>query len=143
MAKRPTVQHWIACLEVRAVRPVAVNNFYDLLRVSPTHTLPADVEFPASYAQLDLFARFVGGSSMWYFEIEALWVDAPGKPLQVALYGPSAVHFRPGQSVRDHNFRLNNIPLPGVGRYRFELWLLGRGPRRMLAVEYLEVEQQP
>jgi hypothetical protein len=120
-----------------------VNNFYDLLRVGPVHTLAADVEFPASYEQLDLFARFIGGSKKWYFEIVAHWVDAPDKPQQVAVYGPFAVHFRAGQPVRDHNFRLNNVPLPGVGRYRFELWLLGRVRRRMIAVEFLEVVQQP
>lgn len=48
MAKRPRVQHWIACHEVRVVPPAAVNNFYDLLWVGPVHALAADLEFPGS-----------------------------------------------------------------------------------------------
>ena len=85
MRQRPTVQHWIACLEVQVVPPVAVNNFYNLLRVGPVHVLPADTEFPASFAQLDLFARFFDGIGVWDFEVQTLWVDAPGKVSEVAL----------------------------------------------------------
>jgi hypothetical protein len=143
MAKRPAVHHWILCLEVQAVPPVAVNNFYDLLRVAPVHALAADVEFPASYERLDIFARFIGGTGSRSFEIQVLWVDSPKGIIEVALYGPMTVYFHPGQHVRDYNFRLNNVSLPGLGRYQFCLWIHGRRRKHLLAVEYLEVTQQP
>jgi len=130
-------------LEVQVVPPVAVNNFYNLLRVGPVHVLPADTEFPASFAQLDLFARFFDGIGVWDFEVQTLWVDAPGKGSEVALLGPQRIHFRAGEPVRDYNFRLSNLPLPGVGRYQFQLWILGRRRRRLIAIEFLEVTKQP
>src|SRR5262245_38855699 len=133
---RLTVQHWIACLEVQVEPPAAVYNFYNLLRVGPLHTVSPDTEFPASFTQLDMFARFLNGVGVWEFEVDVLWVDSPKGLEEVAIYGPQTIHFRQGQPVRDYRFRLNNVPIPGIGRYRVRLWAIRRGRRRPLAVEY-------
>jgi hypothetical protein len=143
MARRPTVQHWIACLEVRVVPPVAVNNFYDLLRVGHVHTFSGDVEFPAAIPRLDMFARFVNGTGVAEFEAELVWLDALGGERVVETFGPFRVTFRPGEPLRDTVFRLLNVPLDGTGRYAVRLRIIRPHRRRPLADEYFTVVQLP
>ena len=143
MRRRLRVQHWIACLEGRVEPPVGPNNFYNLLRVGYTYTIPADTEFPATIPQLDLFARFVGGTGTGEFEMRVVWIDDPVRPRAGEYYGPWRVMFRPGEPTRDVLFRLRHIPLRGPGRYRIELRSVRPRRRRPLGAEFIRVIHQP
>ena len=135
------VQHWVACLQAEVEPPVGVNNFYNLLRVGYVYTASADTEFPWVIPQLDLFARFVGGTGVGEFEIEVEWVDAPSFPRPIETFGPWRVAFRPGDATRDSIFRLHHLPMDGPGRYHIRLLAVKPRRRRLLATEYLLVVQ--
>ena len=135
------VQHWIACLEATVEPPVAVNNFYNLLRVGHTHGIPQESAFPLALPRTDVFARFIGGTGSVEFEIRVVWLDAPTRPRRAETYGPFRIAFRPDEPLRDWVFRLQHLPLSGPGRYRLDLRELRRGRAKLLAVEYFYVVQ--
>ena len=143
MSRRLRVQHWVACLEAGVVPPAGPNNFYNLLRVGYTHTVPADTEFPWAFPRLDMFARFYGGKGTCEFEIRVDWIDALEGSRLIDFFGPFRVAFRPNEPARDVTFRLLNVPTGGVGR--LEIVLLAIRPRRRppLAREYVTVVRQP
>jgi hypothetical protein len=141
MRQRPIMQHWIACLE-------SVFEFrdewllpYNLLGVSYSHTVAADIEFPCVVPRLDLFARFFHGRRSRLFEVEVYWTDGPTPQTPVNSFGPFTVFFRRDQTARSYVFRIQNISLPGPGRY--QVWLRMIKPRRTgpLAIEFFEVLQ--
>src|SRR4051794_24444049 len=118
---RLRVQHWVACLRGQVIPPVGPQNFYNLLGVGYTYTAAADTEFPWVVPRLDMFARFFDGKGAADFEIRLIWADAPDGPREINTFGPWRVTFRPKEASRDHNFRLLNVPIIGVGRYQIEL----------------------
>jgi hypothetical protein len=137
---RLVVQHWVACLE-------SVFEFrdewllpYNLLGVSYSHTVAADIEFPCEVPRLDLFARFFHGRGTRLFEVEVHWINGS---MRIEAYGPFTVHFRTDQAARSYVFRLQNIALPGPGLYRVELRTIKPRRRRPLATEFFEVLQTP
>src|SRR5579883_529168 len=139
---RLVVRHWIACLE-------SVFEFrdewllpYNLLGVGYSHTVAADIEFPCVVPRLDLFARFFHGRVTRLFEVEVSWLDDPTPTAPVNSYGPFTVFFRRDQSARNYVFRLQNIPLPGPGRYQVALRMIKPLRRRPLASEFFEVLQR-
>jgi hypothetical protein len=140
---RLVVQHWVACLEARVIPPVGVNNLYELLGVGHVHTFAADVEFPAVIPELNLFARFVSGVGVVQFEIEVVWLDAPGVERVIEAYPPQQITFRPNEPLRDSVFRFSNVPVEGTGRYSVRLHHLKARGRRVLANEYYSVVQLP
>jgi hypothetical protein len=131
------IQHWIACLESEVEPPAGAISNYHLRGVCSVYSVPSGTVFPRSIPRLDLFARFFSGAGSTDFEIRVFWLDAPGGKRRVETYPPVTVYFRDGESIRDHVFRLLNVPLEGPGRYVFRLRLLE--PRRVLADEFLEV----
>lgn len=131
------VQHWIASLGTGVSTPVGGPSQYDLHGVCYSYTVPQGTPFPCSIPELCMFARFFGGSGRRNFEVRVLWLDAPGGPRRLEIYGPYTVFFQPDALVRDYNFRLRNVPLQGAGRYAIRLRMLK--PRRVLADEFLEV----
>ena len=143
MSRRLRVQHWVACLETRVVPPAGPNNFYDLLKVGYTHTIPPDAEFPWELRRLDLFARFVGGMGSVDFEIPVVWLDAPNGAKTVETFGPVRVTFRPGESVRDVVFRFHNVPIEGTGRHRISLRAVKPLRRQSLKSEFLMLTRLP
>jgi hypothetical protein len=140
---RLVVQHWIACLETQFEFSGAWLHPYNLLGVSYTYTVAADVEFPCEIPRLDLFARFFYGRGTREFEIEVHRTDAPNGPEWVETYGPFTVFFRRDQTARNYVFRLQNFPLPGPGRYQTLLRMVKPRRRRPLAEEFFEVVQTP
>lgn len=76
------------------------------------------------------------------FEVRAYWIDHPEKPERVAVYGPFNVYFASDVSTRSFVFRLQNVPLPGAGRYAIRLRAISP-VRRALATEYIEVRETP
>jgi len=143
MKPRLAVQHWIACLEARVIPPVGVNNFYELLGAGHVHTFAADVEFPAIIPELNMFARFVNGRGAVQFEVEVIWLDAPGGERVVDSYPPYQVTFRPNEPLRDTVFRLANVPIDGTGRYSVRLSRLKRRSRQLLSDEFFSVVRLP
>ncbi len=143
MSRQLRIQHWVACLESQVEPPAGPKNFYNLLRVGYTHSVPTETEFPWSLSQLDMFARFVGGTKVVEFETHVVWVDAPGGKRTVEIYGPFRVTFRHDEPVRDVVFRLRHVPIEGVGRYRILLRAIKPLRRRPLAAEYITVVQKP
>jgi hypothetical protein len=135
--ERLHIQHWIACLETAVPPPVTVPSQYNLHGVCYSYTVPSGTTFPCSVPRLDMFARFFGGSGPTEFEVRVIWLDAPGGPRRLEVYGPVTVTFQPSVPVRDFSFRLRNVPLAGPGRYEIRLRMLN--PRRTLATEFLEV----
>jgi hypothetical protein len=91
----------------------------DLLGVDYTYEVPADTEFPRRVERIDLFTRFyLNHAGPTTFFVLVRWTDSPeDKRRRVGKYGPYTVGFRPTDLVRDHVFRIQNIQLPGVGRY--------------------------
>jgi hypothetical protein len=138
---RLAVQHWVACLESLFEFRDEWLLPYNLLGVSYSHTVAADIEFPCVVPRLDLFARFFHGRGTRLFEVEVSWIDGPTPETDVATYGPYTVFFRRDQAARSYVFRLQNLPLPGPGRY--QIWLRMIKPRRLrpLATEFFEVLQ--
>jgi hypothetical protein len=140
---RLVVQHWIACLE-------SVFEFrdewllpYNLLGVSYSHTVAADVEFPCVVPRLDLFARFFHGRGSRLFEVRVYWLDGPTPQAVIDSYGPFTVFFPPDRAARNYVFRLQNVPLPGPGRYQVALRMIKPYRKRALATEFFEVLQTP
>jgi hypothetical protein len=143
MVRRLRVQHWVAYLEAAVEPPVGVNNYYNLFRVGYVHAASADVEFPWSLPQLDMFVRFVNGTGVAEFEIRVDWLDAPDHRREMQSYGPFRVAFRPTEPTRDTIFRCVGVPINGPGRYRFSLWRIKPRRRRPLAAEYITVVRLP
>ena len=141
---RFAVQHWIACLGAQVDPPVGINNFYNLLGVGHVHSFAGDVEFPAVIPELNMFARFVNGTGVAYFEMKVIWLDAPEGTRVIDSLGPLQITFRPGEPLRDTVFRFQAIPIDGIGRYMLKLeQLRSRRRNRELANEYLSVVQLP
>jgi hypothetical protein len=140
---RLVVQHRIARLKSQVVPPVGINNFYNLLGVGRVHTFAADVEFPAGIPVLNVFARFVNGTGVKWFEVELVWFDSSGMVRSVENLGFEQVTFRPGELRRDVTFRYLNVPIGGVGEYALRLRCHRRRRLRVLAHEYFSVEQLP
>jgi hypothetical protein len=140
---RLVVQHWIASLETQFEFSTTWVHPYNLLGVSYSHTVAADVEFPCVIPRLDLFARFFHGRGSRMFEIELYWTGAPGGSMRVDSYGPYTVFFRRDQAARSYVFRLQNLTLPGSGRYEVVLRMIKPRRNRPLATEFFEVLQTP
>jgi hypothetical protein len=138
---RLAVQHWIACLEsVFEFRDEWLFS-YNLLGVSYSHTIATDTEFPCVVPRLDLFARFFHGRGPRLFEVRVCGLDGPTPLEPVDNYGPFTVFFRKDQTARSYVFRIQNIPLPGPGRYQVELRMIKPRRRQPLAAEFFEVLQ--
>jgi hypothetical protein len=142
MSRQLRIQHWVACLEAEVEPPAGPKNFYNLVRVGYTHTIRTDTEFPWSLSQLDMYARFVGGKKVAEFETHIVWVDAPGGPRTVEVYGPLLVTFRSDEPVRDVVFRFRRVLIEGVGRYRILLRAIKPRRRGALATEYFTMVQK-
>jgi hypothetical protein len=89
--------------------------------VSYSHTVAAEIEFPCVVPRLDLFARFFHGRGTRHFEVQVFWLDGPAPADPVDTFGPYTVFFPQDQEARNYVFRLQNIPLPGRGRYQVGL----------------------
>lgn len=121
MSKRVAVHHFVANLTTRQYGPHPTS---DLLGVDYVHEVPADTEFPRWLARVDLFARFyLMDANPCEFYVRAWWLDYPRrrKGKFIDQFGPFTVNFVPGETVRDHVFRVVNLQLPGVGRYALRL----------------------
>jgi hypothetical protein len=111
--------------------------------VSYSHTIAADVEFPCVVLRLDLFARFFHGRGTKLFEVAVYWLDGPTPLIAVSNYGPFTIFFPRDRAARSYVFRLQNIPLPGPGRYQVGLRMIKPLRGRLLASEFFEVLQSP
>jgi hypothetical protein len=140
---RLVVRHWIACLETQFEFHTAWVHPYNLLGVSYSHTLPTDAEFPCVIPRLEVFARFFHGRGTRLFEVEVYWTDAPNGPVFVDSYGPYTVFFARDRPARSYVFRVQNVPLPGVGRYQIGLKMIEPRRNRRLATEFFEVIRSP
>jgi hypothetical protein len=116
MSQRVRVHHFVASLTTRQYGPHPTS---DLLHVDYTYDVPPDTEFPRRLGQIDLFTRFyLEQAGPTDFFVLVRWTDSPDEQRnRVGRYGPYTVAFDPPDIVRDHVFRLQNIQLPGVGRY--------------------------
>jgi hypothetical protein len=123
MSRSVAVHHFVANLTTRQYGSHPTS---DLLGVDYTYDVPADTEFPRRLARIDLFTRFYldrAGPTDFYVLVR--WTDSPDdQRRRVGRYGPYTVAFRPTDVVRDQVFRVQNIQLPGIGRY--EILLLRR-----------------
>jgi hypothetical protein len=93
--------------------------------------------------RLDLFARFFNGRGTRVFEVAVVWMDHPAGAALIDTYGPFTVHFPQARPARSFVFRLQNLALPGTGRYQARLRMIKPRRRRRLAVEFFEVTIQP
>lgn len=120
MSRSVRVHHFVATLTTRQYGPHPTS---DLLGVDYTHDVPADTEFPRRLGQIDLFTRFyLEQATQTAFLVLVRWTDSLDEQRKwVGRYGPYTVGFAPTDIVRDHVFRLQNVQLPGVGRYAIVL----------------------
>jgi hypothetical protein len=119
------VHHVVASLTTRQYGPHPTS---DLLHVDYTYDVPADTEFARRIGRIDLFTRFyLEQAGPTTFFVLVRWTDSPDEQRKrVGRYGPYAASFQPTDIVRDLVFRVENIQLPGVGRYA--LLLICRRP---------------
>jgi hypothetical protein len=142
MAKRRlTVQHFIACPDIRVVR-AAPDNPYTLRDVSYYYDVPGDQEWPVRLDDLWLYVRFFGGRRTRAFGVDVRWLDAPNRPQLICEYDPLVVYFRPGETVHSRAWRFGTIRYPGPGRYHFRL-RRSDDDTRTLANEYISIRSVP
>jgi hypothetical protein len=142
---RLRVIHFLASANASVVPSVGVWNWYNLFGVGYRHTVSAETGYPASPREMSLFTRFLGGQGRVGFEIRVWWLDGPDGRELIEVYGPLAVAFRTGDTVRDAAFRIGHLTLPGAGRYAILLRSLpGRHAKAAkLATDFFEVVTSP
>lgn len=142
---RLTVQHLIACplIEVQRAGP---GNPYTLRDVSYEYLPSTDLSGGLRFEVMYLFARFFGRPGVYTLELDFVWQDDPAGP-RSALALPTLlppVRLADGQEVLSRAFRLMYLPIPGPGRYTFELYRVrSRRRNRLIGREFILVGSIP
>lgn len=109
------VQHCVVNLTTRQYGP---NPTSDLLGVDYFHTVPADTEFPRTFAKLELFVRFFGDDGITGRVRVTVTRLAPygsnRERVYRRLFDVSTPGVR-GSVVLDRGFKLMNVVVPGEG----------------------------
>jgi hypothetical protein len=80
--------------------------------------VPPDTEFPYTVPQLDLFVRFfVASLGPTNIAVRVWRLNDDGTSREKVSELQTAVPFAPDELVREHTFRLVNVPLTGEGQY--------------------------
>lgn len=141
MAKRRlTVQHFIACPDIKVVR-AAPDNPYTLGDVNYHFDIPGDQEWPIRFDDMWLYVRFFGGKGKQAFGVDVFWLDAPNRPVLICEFDPLVVAFRPGEPVHSRVWRIATVRYPGAGRYQFRL--RDSDGTRAMAKEYINLRRSP
>jgi hypothetical protein len=92
----------------------------DLLAVEYFRSRPADIEFPVSLGNLDLFVRFsVFRAGQASFAIRMYRIAEEEE--FVWEFGPYRVEFEDGSRVKEQPFRLTFVKVPLPGQYALKL----------------------
>lgn len=141
---RLDVQLCVLCHTARRYGP---HPTWDLLGIDYTQKVSPDAEFPIFVPRLDLFVRFLVanvGPTGIAVRVWRLYDDGTNREKVGKLQ--TVVPFAPDELVREHTFRLVNVPLTGEGQYAVRMcrrirhrW---KGVRwRVLGADYFFVER--
>jgi hypothetical protein len=132
------VQHIVVCPRA-TVSWAGPLNPYTLHDVCYVYETPADAEFPVVVPEFWVYVRFFDGTGRRTFDVEVIWLDAPGGETETCSYALPVVPFGPIPIVLERAWKLNHVRLEGVGRYAFRI--RNGATKRLLGTDYIEVRR--
>lgn len=123
------VQHFLVCQDAPWLGAPGPRTLRVLEGVGYYQTVPPDAEMPAldfwAYARMYLTNDVAGERR---FRIAVYWLDAPGGTRKVQTFAGQPVRFSPNLPVVEPTFRIDQLTIPGRGRYEFRLLCRKRSP---------------